>query len=142
MHTLHIDLQDFFSLREKCTVVIPQCDWACHNAGWVHGLRNRNIKKSVVVVKHFWIFCSCFFLIQLKQVFNLVIYFANPWILLKNPLIFLFEFCVLFGELFYQLSPWGLLQSFRQNELTVFIKKIQGKYVSHIAKGNRYAIIF
>lgn len=66
MHTLHVNLQDFLTVRDERTVVISEGNRACHDTGRVHRLRDRHVKKPVVVVEYFGILFPSRCLVCLK----------------------------------------------------------------------------
>ena len=124
MHTLHVNLQDFLTVRDERTVVISEGNRACHNTGRVHRLRDRHVKKPVVVVEYFGILFPSRCLVCLKLLFDIGTCLTSPGVLSKDPFVFLFEFCVLFGKLLNQLGTGDVLHAAGQKKITCLIKEI------------------
>ena len=114
--------------------MVSQRNRTCHNASWVHRLRNRHIKQPIIVIEYFGIFRPGRSLVYLKLFFDVGSGLAYPGVLCENPLVLFFEFCILFGKSLNQLGARRIFQTIRKNDVFIFVKEIKSTAIFSIAK--------
>ena len=105
-------------------------------------MRDRHIKKPVIVVEYFGVLFPSCCLVCLKLLFDIGTCLTSPGVLSKDPFVFLFEFCVLFGKLLDQLGARYIFHTVGQEEVAGFVEEIQTKSISRISKNDLHVLIF